>query len=166
MTCLLAYALLFPQGLLPDHYDLAVVQSEFFAASCGWPGRVLFLVVAAAFLSNAWLATVGAVARPHTDCVYGFFSSARSLSARSWYLIFLCALTLVSLSTILFHERGPLILRSAVIGFVGLSCVVYAALATAYFIINRAQLRSLLFLAPRFVNLTAVNGCVRLPLKD
>ena len=33
MTCLLAYALLFPQGLLPDHYELAVVQSEFFAAS-------------------------------------------------------------------------------------------------------------------------------------
>ena len=180
MTCLLAYALLFPQGLLPDHYDLAVVQSEFFAASWGWPGRVLFLVVAAAFLSDTWLATVDAVARTHTDCVYGFFSRARSLSARSWYLMFLCALTLVSSTTILFHEPGPLILLSAVIGFVGmvlfsvalvalnfhflprflpvaarpsrrallfvgLSCVVYAALATAYLIINRAQLRSLLF---------------------
>src|SRR2546427_1799028 len=28
MTCLLAYALLFPKGLLPQHYELAVVQSQ------------------------------------------------------------------------------------------------------------------------------------------
>ena len=179
MTCLLAYALLFPQGLLPDRYDLAVVQSEFFAATWGWPGRVLFLVVAAAFLSDTWLATVDAVARIHTDCMYGFFARARSLSVRSWYLIFLCALTLVSSTTILFHEPGPLILLSAVIGFVGmvlfsvalaalnfwylprvlpvearpsrrafcficLSSLVYLALAIAYLITNRTQLRTFL----------------------
>lgn len=119
MTCLLAFALLFPRGLLPDRYELAVVQSEFFAASWGPLGRALFLVVAAAFLSDTWLATVDAVSRIHTDCVYGFFPRARSVSVRSWYMIFLVALTAVTSATMLFNEPGPLILTSAVIGFVG-----------------------------------------------
>jgi hypothetical protein len=119
MTCLLAYALLFPQGLLPEHYELAVVQSRFFEVSWGWIGKILFLVVAAAFLSDTWLATVDAVSRIHTDCVYGFFPTARSFSVRSWYLFFLLLLTAVTSVTILLDEPGPLILVSAVIGFVG-----------------------------------------------
>ncbi|MEK7340596.1 MAG: Nramp family divalent metal transporter [Candidatus Binatota bacterium] len=119
MVCLLAYALLFPKGLLPDHYELAVVQSRFFEASWGWVGRILFLVVAAAFLSDTWLATVDAVSRIHTDCVYGFFPRARSIPTRSWYLFFLILLTAITSITILLNEPGPLILLSAVIGFIG-----------------------------------------------
>jgi hypothetical protein len=119
MTCLLAYALLFPKGLLPDHYELAVVQSRFFEVSWGWAGRILFLVVAAAFLSDTWLATVDAVSRIHTDCVYGFFPRARKVPVRSWYVFFLLLLTAVTSVTVLLNEPGPLILLSAVIGFVG-----------------------------------------------
>jgi len=119
MTCLLAYALLFPKGLLPDHYELAVVQSRFFEVSWGWAGRILFLVVAAAFLSDTWLATVDAVSRIHTDCVYGFFPGARKVPVRSWYVFFLLLLTAVTSVTVLLNEPGPLILLSAVIGFVG-----------------------------------------------
>ena len=73
MTCLLAYALLFPKGLLPQGYELAVVQSRFFEVSWGWLGKILFLIVAAAFLSDTWLATVDSVSRIHTDCIYAFF---------------------------------------------------------------------------------------------
>lgn len=119
MTCLLAYALLYPRGLLPEHYQLAVVQSRFFEVSWGPMGRILFLIVAAAFLSDTWLATVDAVSRTHTDCVYGFFPRARSISVRSWYLFFLLILTAVTSVTILWQEPGPLILLSAVIGFIG-----------------------------------------------
>jgi len=119
MTCLLAYALLFPKGLLPDHYELAVVQSRFFEASWGWVGRMLFLVIAAAFLSDTWLATVDAVSRIHTDCVYGFFPKARAIPVRKWYLLFLLLLTAVTSVTMLLSEPGPLILLSAVIGFLG-----------------------------------------------
>ena len=43
LTCLLAYALLFPKGLLPQGYEIAVVQSRFFEASWGWWGKVFFL---------------------------------------------------------------------------------------------------------------------------
>jgi hypothetical protein len=119
MTCLLAYALLYPKGLLPDHYEIAVVQSRFFEVSWGWIGRVIFLVVAAAFLSDTWLATVDAVSRIHTDCVYRLFPRARVIPVRSWYLFFLLILTAVTSITMLLHEPGPLILLSAVIGFVG-----------------------------------------------
>ncbi len=119
MTCLLAYALLFPKGLLPQGYELAVVQSRFFEVSWGVIGRFLFLIVAAAFLSDTWLATVDAVSRIHTDCLFAFFPKAQSISVRSWYLIFLFVLTAVTSATMGAAEPGPLILLSAVIGFVG-----------------------------------------------
>jgi len=137
MTCLLAYALLFPQGLLPDHYELAVVQSEFFAASWGAAGRILFLLVAAAFLSDTWLATVDAVSRAHTDCLYAFYPPAHAFPVRSWYLIFLCALTVISSITILLHEPGPLILLSAVIGFVGTVLFSLGLVALNFFYLPR-----------------------------
>jgi hypothetical protein len=119
LTCLLAYALLFPKGLLPQGYELAVVQSRFFEVSWGWWGRTLFLIVAAAFLSDTWLATVDAVSKIHTDCVYGFFPGARRISHRRWYLFFLLLLTAITSVTVLLEEPGTLILVSAVIGFVG-----------------------------------------------
>ncbi len=119
MTCLLAYALLFPKGLLPQGYELAVVQSRFFEVSWGVPGKVIFLIVAAAFLSDTWLATVDAVSRIHTDCVYGFFPRGQKFSHRSWYLFFLLALTAITSMTVLLDAPGTLIQISAVIGFLG-----------------------------------------------
>ena len=129
LTCLLAYALLHPQGLLPQNYDIAVVQSRFFEASWGWWGKVLFLIIAAAFLSDTWLATVDAVSRIHTDCVYGFLPRARTLPYRKWYLFFLLLLTAVTAVTIQLNEPGTLILISAVIGFAG--TVIYSAALVA-----------------------------------
>jgi len=119
MTCLLAYAVLFPQGLLPEKYELAVVQARFFEVSWGVFGRSLFLLVAAAFLSDTWMATADAVARIHTDVVLSAFPRARRWSVRRWYLIFLVLLTVVTSVTMWFAEPGPLILLSAVIGFAG-----------------------------------------------
>ncbi len=119
MTCLLAYALLFPQGILPEKYQLAVVQARFFEVSWGALGRVLFLVVASAFLCDTWMATVDAVARIHTDCLLAFVPRARTWGVRRWYLVFLTLLTVVTSVTMWFAAPGPLILLSAVIGFVG-----------------------------------------------
>jgi len=129
MTCLLAYAVLHPQGLLPEKYEIAVVQSRFFELSWGAAGRALFLVVAAAFLSDTWMATADAVSRIHTDCILSFFPRARRWSVRRWYLICLVAGTIVTAVTMLLSEPGPLILLSALIGFLG--TVSYAALLFA-----------------------------------
>ena len=119
LTCLLAYALLFPKGLLPQGYEIAVVQSRFFEASWGAWGRIFFLIIAAAFLSDTWLATADAVSRTHADCVYGFFPRTHRIAYRKWYLIFLLLLTVITGVTVQLDEPGTLILISAVIGFVG-----------------------------------------------
>jgi len=119
MTCLLAYAVLFPQGLLPEDWQLAVVQARFFELSWGFFGRILFLLVAAAFLSDTWMATADAVARIHTDCVLSLFPAARRWPVRRWYLAFLVALTAITAVTVQLASPGPLILLSALLGFVG-----------------------------------------------
>jgi hypothetical protein len=119
LACLLAYALLFPRGLLPQDYQLAVVQSEFFAVAWGDVGRMLFLIVAAAFLADTWLVTADAVARTQADIVQILFPSSRRYSQRRWYFLFVCLLTAVTGLTMLFEQPGELILLSAVIGFIG-----------------------------------------------
>jgi hypothetical protein len=119
MTCLLAYALLFPQGLLPQDYELAVVQARFFEVSWGAVGRVVFLLVAAAFLTDTWLVTADAVSRIQADILYTVFPRARRLEVRQWYYIWLGTLTVITSLTMLVAAPGPLILTSAVIGFAG-----------------------------------------------
>lgn len=119
MTCLLAYALLYPRGLIPDDYELAVVQSTFFEVSWGPIGRVLFLVVAAAFLTDTWLATADGVSRMQADLIYARFPAARRLPLNRWYYVVLAALTVITCLTMLLDAPGPLILLSAVIGFAG-----------------------------------------------
>jgi Mn2+/Fe2+ NRAMP family transporter len=119
MTCLLAWALLFPKGLLPQDYDRAVVQARFFEVSWGPVGRVIFLVVAAAFLTDTWLATADGVSRMQADIVQTLYPSTRRRELRFWYFLFLGLLTAVTCFTMLLEAPGPLILLSAVIGFVG-----------------------------------------------
>jgi hypothetical protein len=155
LTCLLAYALLFPKGLIPQHYELAVVQSRFFEVSWGPVGRILFLLTAAAFLSDTWLATVDAVSRMHTDCMYGFFRRAHSISIRSWYLFFLLLLTAITGITVLLDEPGPLILISAVIGFIGT-----VLFSTALIFLNHVYLRRYLPAAARPTRLSLLLLCL------
>lgn len=119
MTCLLAYALLFPKGLLPQGYELAVVQSSFFEVCWGYVGRLLFLVVASAFMADTWLATVDAVGRMQADIVHILFPKSRRFALRHWYYFFLGVLTVVTSLTMLIEAPGTLIMISAVIGFLG-----------------------------------------------
>ena len=119
MTCLLAWALLFPQGLLPQEYELAVVQSRFFEASWGPAGRVIFLVVAAAFLADTWLVTADGVSRMQADVVHTLFPRSRRVPLRTWYFAILALLTVITGFTMQLDAPGPLILTSAVIGFAG-----------------------------------------------
>jgi len=119
MTCLLSYALLFPKGILPTHYEIAVVQAKFFESAWGQVGRLLFLIIAASFLADTWLTTADALSRVHTDFVYAYFPSSRKYSIRTWYYIFLSGITIISLITLPLDEPGVLIQLTAVIGFLG-----------------------------------------------
>lgn len=119
LTCLLAFALLHPEGILPQGYEIAAVQARFFEVSWGITGRVLFLFVAAAFLSDTWLATLDAVSRIQADFLHSFLPAARKKSFRWWYYFFVGLLTVVTSITMPLAEPGVLILFSAVLGFVG-----------------------------------------------
>jgi hypothetical protein len=96
-----------------------VVQSRFFEVSWGPIGRVIFLLVAAAFLTDTWLATADGVSRMQADIVQTLFPRSRRIELRQWYFIFLGLLTVVTCFTMLLDAPGPLILISAVIGFGG-----------------------------------------------
>ena len=119
MTCLLAYALLFPEGLLPEKYQLAVVQARFFEVQWGMLGRLLFLFVAAAFLADTWLTTIDAICRINTDMVLQIFPKSRRVDKVRWYRRFLYTFTGITLVTMLFDAPGRLIHLSALIGFAG-----------------------------------------------
>lgn len=119
MTCLLAYALLFPKGLLPDKYEIAVVQAQFFGVSWGVLGKMIFLFVAACFLADTWIVTLDCVSRMHSDFVTHFFPKMKKFGFEKSYFLFAAFFTLVTALTMFFQEPGPLILLSALIGFIG-----------------------------------------------
>lgn len=119
MMCLLAWALLYPKGLIPQDYEIAVVQAQFFEVSWGAFGKALFLVVAAAFLADTWLATADAVSRTQADIIHTLFPKARKYAMRQWYFAVFALLTVITGFTMTLDAPGSLILLSAVIGFVG-----------------------------------------------
>jgi len=119
LTCLLAFALLHPQGLIPKGYEIAVLQARFFEVSWGVWGKILFLFIAAAFLSDTWLTTLDAVSRIQADFLHSFFPRAKKKTFRWWYYGFVFLLTAVTSVTMPLGEPGSLILLSAVLGFIG-----------------------------------------------
>jgi hypothetical protein len=137
MMCLLAFAILRPQGLVPEGYQIAVVQAEFFASSWGNAGRLLFLFIAGAFLADTWLATVDCVARIHLDALGALSARFKRQDQRVWYYRIVIALAVITSVTMFFESPGPLILISAVIGFAG--AVTYS---TALIFLNHRHLKN------------------------
>ena len=119
MMCLLAWALLYPKGLIPQEYEIAVVQAQFFEVSWGLLGKALFLMIAAAFLADTWLATADAVSRTQADIIHTLFPKARKYAMRQWYLAVFALLTVITGFTMSLDAPGSLILLSALIGFAG-----------------------------------------------
>ncbi len=119
MTCLLALVLLHPEGKLPEHFEIAVVQSQFFAISWGNAGRLLFLFIAGAFLADTWLATVDCVSRIHLDALQSIWPNFSKRNQRSWYYGIVLSLAAITSLTMYLEAPGPLILLSAVIGVFG-----------------------------------------------
>ncbi len=163
LTCLLAFTLLHPKGLLPQGYELAVVQARFFEVSWGAVGSLLFLFVAAAFLSDTWLTTLDAVSRIQADFLHSFFPLAKEKSFRWWYYFFVILLTAVTSLTMPLAEPGALILLSAVLGFMGTVIFTFALL-----FLNRYLLPQLVpsgALPGKTVNLLlGISGCFYLLL--
>jgi hypothetical protein len=137
MTCLLAYALLHPKGLVPQGWELVVHQMRFFETIAGEAGRALFAFIAVAFLSDTWLTSLDAVSRTHTDFLLSFFPAARRYHPRVWYYAIAVILTVISVVTMHLANPEQLIQRTALIGFVGMLLFSGALLWLNYFWLPR-----------------------------
>jgi hypothetical protein len=119
LSCLLAFALLHPQHLVPEGEQIAVAQAEFFAHSWGEWGRLLFLFIAGAFLADTWLATADCVSRIHLEVLSILSPRIRALDPRRAYHGMVLALAAITSVTMYLKQPEPLIIVSAVIGFTG-----------------------------------------------
>jgi hypothetical protein len=119
MCCLLAFALLFPVGAIPEDNHPVEAQSAFFREAWGPVGSVLFLVLATAFLSDTWMTTIDAVSRVHTDVLNAYVPPARKRSPNTWYWVFVLIAGGLTIVTIPLAQPGQLILFGAVTGFAG-----------------------------------------------
>ena len=122
MTCLLAFVVLHPERQLPEQFEIAVVQSQFFAISWGDAGRLLFLFIAGAFLADTWLATVDCVSRIHLDALQSIWPRFSEQNQQAWYYRIVFALAGITSITMYLQPPGPLIMLTAVIGVVGTVC--------------------------------------------
>lgn len=109
LTTLLALALLHPKWLYPQGWNLAVAQSEFFSAWLGAAGRILFLIIAAAFLGDTWLGVADGVSRQFADFTLSHFPKARSRSRSFWYYRWLVFLIIATSITMPLAQPGLLI---------------------------------------------------------
>lgn len=120
LTTLLAFAILFPQGIFPTGWKITVVQAQFFESSLGFWGRILFLIVASAFMIDTWVGLVDGVARQFADVIVKVKSFGKSF--RFWYYFWLLFLIITSLITITFAQPGVLI---TIVGVISIFAFVF-----------------------------------------
>lgn len=117
LMCWLAWALLRPEGIIPEGWQIAVVQSSFFELAWGPIGRALFLLVAASFLLDNWLQLADGSARVEADFFYANFEWARRYSFRGWYYFFLAVFSLLTFITMPLAQPGVLLALRGTIAF-------------------------------------------------
>lgn len=137
LMCWLAWAILMPKGEYPAGWKLAVVQSAFFGETIGPWARAVFLIVAAAFLSDSWLGIADAVSRMHADFFFANFSWAKRWSFRTWYYIFVGILTAISCITMLIAQPGPLLIAGGVLNFFAMTIYMPGLIYLNYFLVPK-----------------------------
>ena len=120
LTTLLAFAILYPQGIYPTGWKIVVVQAEFFRSSLGVIGGILFLIIASAFMINTWVGLVDGVARQFADFVVKVKSGGKGF--RFWYYLWLVFLILSSFVTVNLAQPGILI---TIVGVISIFAFVF-----------------------------------------
>jgi hypothetical protein len=140
VMCWLAWAILIPQGRVPrSDFELAIVQAEFFGVAWGDIGRSLFLLVAAAFLADAWLQIMDGYCRMLSEFMWGVFPErARRWSLRRWYYVFLAFATVTTVITTFTTVPGFAIVMRGVASFVAMPIMGVAFIYLNFFLARRA----------------------------
>ncbi len=137
IMCWLAYALLLPKGIIPKGWEIAVVQSAFFEVAWGPVGKAVFLVVAAAFLCDAWLQLTDGFSRIQADFFYSNIKGAQKLHFRTWYYIFVGIFTVLTVFTMALAQPGTLIIIRGVVAFMAMAIIAPAFVYLNYFMLPR-----------------------------
>lgn len=135
--CLFAWALLAPDKIYPEGWDIAVVQARLFQSSMGNIGKYLFLIIAASFLCDTWIGIADACAKIHVDFFRSTFSFARRYKHEYMYKFFIICLLVISFVTIPIASPGPLLLLGGVFNFLAMPIYCLALLRINYFILPK-----------------------------
>ena len=138
IMCWLAWALLMPQGIVPSGWEIAVVQSAFFEVSWGTIGKIIFLVVAAAFLCDAWLQSTDGFARMQADFIYANVKRARQYHFRTLYYGFIILFTILTTVTLPLAQPGDLLIIRGVIAFMAMGLFCPGLIYLNYVLVPRA----------------------------
>jgi len=138
IMCWLAWALLLPQGLIPEGWEIAVVQSAFFEVSWGAIGKVIFLIVATAFLCDAWLQCTDGFARMQADYVYANMKWAQRFHFRTLYYGFVGVFTVLTTVTLPLAQPGDLLIIRGVIAFMAMGLFCPGLVYLNYVLVPRA----------------------------
>ncbi len=130
LTSFLSFVLLWPERNYPEGWSITVSQSKFFEASFGAVGRVVFLIVAAAFLVDTWLALADGVSRQFADFSFKLWGKkGKFKTENAWYNGWLIFLVVVSLVTMPLASPGVLM---NMIGVISVFAFVFYIPALAY----------------------------------
>jgi len=117
---LLAYAILHPIGLVPEGWQIAVVQARFFGTVWGKVGSAIFLVLSALFLADSWPGVVDGVARMFTDFAGNTFARGPDFSFGRWYWRSAGVVALLTIITLPVAAPGTLLLLQGILNFVAM----------------------------------------------
>jgi len=138
IMCWLSFALLLPEHKVPKGWEIAVVQSAFFEVAWGRVGRALFLIVAAAFLCDAWLQLTDGFSRLWADFVYSNIKPARKYHFRTWYYIFVTVFSVTTIFTMTLAQPGRLIMLRGIISFLAMSVFAPGLIYLNYYLVPKA----------------------------
>ena len=136
--CWLAWALLMPEGKVPEGWQIAVVQSAFFEVAWGPIGKAVFLVVAAAFLCDAWLQLTDGYSRIQADYFCSNFQWAKRFHFRTWHYMFVVLFTVLTAITMLLAQPGALIIIRGVIAFLSMGIYCPALIYLNFYMLPKA----------------------------
>jgi Mn2+/Fe2+ NRAMP family transporter len=138
IMCWLAWALLMPEGKIPKGWEIAVVQSVFFEVAWGKIGRAIFLIVAAAFLCDAWLQLTDGFSRIWADFVYSNIKAGRKYHFRTWYYIFVAVFSVTTIFTMTLAQPGKLLMIRGICSFLAMSIFAPGLIYLNYYLIPKS----------------------------
>lgn len=122
-----AAATLYPAGLVPEGFEVAVTQSKMLEVIAGRTGYYIFLLVSFVVLFSTQVAIVDGMARTISDIIYVNFPRAQNRSLSFWYMFFAGAWIVVG-CLLAVTQISPLVLLIINACFGGLAMAVYCPL--------------------------------------